>query len=161
MQLVHAHARCDRAQRVDEFAFDQVLEHFGLHRALAKRLRGHRDRSGIGADADIELGLHIDPQAVERDQRLTVPPDYRQHQRVHIDRHGLVENGQHQCAAVHDDLFAADAGPHEGDLLRRAPVQARYRECDDEENGKAASAPDYDFRQVFHWFSSVMNCGSW
>jgi hypothetical protein len=72
-----------------------------------------------------------------------------------------VEDGQHQGAAIHDDLFAADAGPNEGDLLRRAPVQARYRECDDEENGKTASAPNYDFRQGFHWFSSVMNCESW
>jgi len=72
-----------------------------------------------------------------------------------------VEDGQHQGAAIHDDLFAADAGPHEGDFLRRTAVQARDRERDDEENGKAASALDYDFRQVFHWFSSVMNCESW
>ena len=133
VQLVHGHARGDRAQRVDELALDQVLQHFGLHRALAQRLRGHGDGLAVGLHADVKLRLHVDAQPVERDQRFPIPTHHAQHQRVHVDGHGLVEDREHQRAPVHHDLFAADAGPHECDFLRGAAIHLQQEDDDDED----------------------------
>ncbi len=153
VQLVHGHPRRDRTQRIDELAFDQVLEHLGLHRALAQRLRRHRDRSAIRAHADVELRLHIDPQPIKRDQRLAIAPHHRQHQRVHVDRHRLVKHREDQRAAVHHDLFAAKAGPHKGGLLGGAAIERRQEYDDRDKRDKRDADIDGDGDELFHGLS--------
>ena len=133
VQLVHRHTRRDGSQRIDELALDQLLQHFRLHRPLAERLCRGRQRLAIGANADVELGAHVDAQPVERDERIAIAPLDREPHRVHVDRHRLVQHRQHQRAAVHHHLFTAEAGADKGDLLRRALVESRHDDADHEQ----------------------------
>ncbi|PHJ92065.1 hypothetical protein VF08_36755 [Nostoc linckia z8] len=144
MELVHRHAGGDRAERVDELAFDQLLQRFRVHGAQAERLGGGRDRLGVGADADVELGLHVDAQAIERDQRVAMLALHREADGVHVDRHRLVQDRQHQRAAVHHHLLAAKAGADEGDFLSRSLVEPRNHDADRQQRGERHQRVDED-----------------
>jgi hypothetical protein len=43
---------------------------------------------------------------------------------VHVHRHGLMKDGQHQRAAVHYHPLAAQSGPDKADFFRGPLIQA-------------------------------------
>ena len=131
VQLLHGHLGGHRAQRVDELAFEQLLQRLGLGGALAQRLGGAGDRLGHGLDADIELGDHVDAHAVARDQRLVAAARDLEPERVHVDRDDVVHDRQHEGAAVHHHLLPAHAGAHEGALLAGAKIEPMEQQDDD------------------------------
>ncbi len=123
VHLLHRHLGGHGAQRVDELAFDQLLaappaawcagrsvwaaaaiaSSSGLRRARRTRLTTSTRIRSLG------------------DQRLVAAARDLQAQRVHVDRDDLVHDRQHEGAAVHHHLLAAEAGAHEG----RAPWSER------------------------------------
>ena len=124
--LVHflqRHLRRDRAHRRGELAFQQLAQPVRLHGALSQRLRGGGDQLTAGADAHEELADYIDANAVLGDQRhLLLAPHLDPHH-VHVDWRDLVQNRDHEGAAVHHHLLAEKSGAHERDFLGRTPVQ--------------------------------------
>ena len=123
VQLLHGHLGGHRAQRVDELALEQLLQRVGLGGALAERLGRAGDRLGHGLDAHVELGDDVDPHAVARDQRLVAAARDLEPERVHVDRDDVVDDRQHEGAAVHHHLLPAHAGAHEGALLAGAEIE--------------------------------------
>jgi hypothetical protein len=145
VELVHRHARRDRTQRVDELALDQILQRFGVHRAQAQRLRRHGNRARIGTHANVEFGLYVDAQPVERDQRVDILAFDRQPHGVHVHGHRFVEHRQHQRAAVHDHPLAAESGADKSYFFRRAPIKPRDDQSQDEQDGQPDTGVDRDF----------------
>ena len=131
MHLLHAHLGGDGAQRIDELALHQLAEGLGMHGALAQGLGGIGDGVGRRLDAEIELGDDIDPHPVLGDERPLAPALHLQAQRVHIDRDHLVDDRQHEGAAVHHHLLAAEAGAHEGHLLGGPAIEPVHQIDDD------------------------------
>jgi hypothetical protein len=131
MHLLHAHLGGDGAQRIDELALHQLAEGLGMHGALAQSLGGIGDGIGRRLDAEVELGDHIDPHPVLGDEGALAPALHLQAQRVHIDRDHLMDDGQHEGAAVHHHLLAAEAGTHEGHLLGGPAIEPVHQIDDD------------------------------
>ena len=123
VHLLHRHFGGDRAQRRDELAGEQRMQALGLERASAERRRGDRNRFARGPDADIEVGLDVDAHAVARDQRVALLAHDRHRQHVHVDGREIVNERQHEGAAVDDDALAEEAGAHERHFLRRAMIE--------------------------------------
>ena len=120
---------------VDEPALDEILELLGVHGAIAEGTGGSGHRIVFGLNADIELHGQLDTHAVLRDQGLLPRPDDFQPQGVHVHFGDVVQDRQHEGAASHDHLLAPEAGPYEGDVLRRAaiePVQQIGADRDDD-----------------------------
>ena len=152
VQLVHRHPGSHGAERIDEFALDQLLQMLGLHRTQAEGLGSRRDAFTIWADADIEFRLHVDPQPIERDQRVRVLALHGKAHGVEIDRHRLVENRQHHRAAVDHDLLTTEASADEADLLSRAAIEARDDQPKDDQRRKDDARID---GQVHEWHFSL------
>ena len=87
--------------------------------------------SGVAWTRTIELGDDIDPHAVLGDERPLAPALHLQAQRVHVDRDDLMDDGQHEGAAVHHHLLAAEAGAHEGRLLGGPAIEPVQQPDDD------------------------------
>ncbi|MGY4369625.1 hypothetical protein ACVW1A_005690 [Bradyrhizobium sp. LB1.3] len=89
------------------------MELFGLHGAAAER--GGRDGHGFAGrlDADIEIGLDVDAHAVTGDHGV-LPGAHDAHRlHVHVDRRVVVNERQHERAAVDHDALTEQAGPDE------------------------------------------------
>ena len=145
-QLLHRHRDGCRAQRIDELVFHELRELLRIHGAHAERLRGVGDAFLGRHDAHEECDDDIDAHAVLGEQRVFAEARHLQLQRVHVDENRLVEDGEHERAAVHDDLLAAETSAHEGTLLRRAAIQAREDEPDHQQRKEG----DADQYQVVH-----------
>ena len=141
VQLFHRHFGGAGAQRVDELAFDQLLQLLRFHRAQAQRLRRGRHRVGLRGHTHVELGDHVHAHAVLGDQRLVTAAAHLQPQRVHVHRNHVVHDRQHERAAVEHHLLPAQAGTHEGALLAAAqvqPMQQPYGNGHDDRNDDQA-----------------------
>ena len=136
MQLLHVPLGRHRSQRVHELPFQQRPQLLHVEGLRAKRLRGGGNGLGVGPDADKELGRDVDPHAIAGDQRLLVAARNVEQHGLHVDRGGVVQNRQNERAAVHDDLFAAEAGAHERHLLRCALVEPPKQEPRDPDDGE-------------------------
>ena len=79
--------------------------------------------SASALHAHVELARHVDAHAVLGDERALAAARHLEAQRVHVHRDDLVDDRQHERAAVHHHLLAAEAGAHERPLLGRAQVQ--------------------------------------
>ena len=123
LQLFEVHGGGDRAKPVDEFRFDQFAQFGGVIGAIAERLRGERDRRGIGFDAKVELGADVDAHAVLGDQRVRAAAGDFQPQRLQVHRGRGMENRKHDGAAVQNDFLSAEAGADIGFVTRRALVE--------------------------------------
>ncbi len=121
--------------------FDQLLQRVGLHRALAERLGGRGDGVDGRLDADVELGDDVDPHPVLGDERALAAARDLEPQRVHVDRDHLVDDRQHERAAVHHHLLSAEAGAHERPLLGRAQIQPVQEPDDDRDDDRDADEP--------------------
>jgi hypothetical protein len=135
VHLLHGHLGGHRAQRVDELALHELAQHLGLHGALPERLGGGGDGLRPGLHPDVELGGDVHTHAVLGDEGALAAPRHLQAQRVHVHGDHLVDDRQHQGAAVQHDLLAAEAGPHEGTLFRGAQVEPVEQPDDDRHQG--------------------------
>ncbi len=70
LQLFEVHGGGHRTQAVDEFGLDQFAQFAGIVGTAAQRLRGERDRRGVGFDAHVEFGADVDAHAILGDQRV-------------------------------------------------------------------------------------------
>ena len=136
LQLFEVHGGGHRTQAVDEFGLDQFAQFAGIVGAAAQRLRGQRDRRGIGFDAQIEFGADVDAHAVLGDQRVRAAAGDLEPQRLQIDRGGRVENRKHERAAVEDDFLAAEAGADIGFVTRRAAIEFGKQEADNKNDNE-------------------------
>ena len=125
LEFLEVHGGGDRTKPVDEFRLDQFAQFGGVVGAIAERLRGERDRGGVGLDAEIEFGADIDAHAILGDQRIRATAGDLQPQRLQVDRGRGMENRQHEGAAVQNDFLPAETGADIGLVTRRAPVESR------------------------------------
>ena len=135
VDLFHRHARSDSTHGVYEAALYKVAQFLGVHRPCAECARCGRDGGGGRHHSNEELHCHLDPHPVLGDQRLVVCASHLDAQRVHADLGDVVDDGQDQCPAPHDDAFSAQAGAHERQVLRRVPIQPMqevHHHCDDD-----------------------------
>ena len=134
VHLLHRHFGGDGAQRRDELARQQRVQFLGLQRAAAERGCGDGDRLAGRLHADVEIGLDVDAHAVAGDDGVLLGARDRHRQHVHVDRRVVVDERQHEGAAVDDDALAEEAGADERHLLGRTVVQP-VDDIDDDDNG--------------------------
>ena len=123
VHLLHGHFGGDRAHRGDEFAGEQRMQLFGFQGAPAERRGGDRDRFARRLHADIEIGLDVDAHAIAGDDGVLLRPNDRHRQHVHVDRREVVNERQHEGAAVDHHLLAEEAGAHERHFLGGAVIE--------------------------------------
>ena len=142
VHLHHGHFRGDRPQRGNELAGQQRIEFAHIHGAPAER--GGGDGNGFAGrrHADVKFGLDVDAHAVLGDQRILAVAHHLHPQHVHVHRRHFVNERKDEGAAVDDDFFAEQAGAHEGDFLRRAPVQPVDEIDDDRDDDDRDDQPD-------------------
>jgi hypothetical protein len=68
-------------------------------------------------------GVDVDAHAVARDERVLLRARDRHRQHVHVDGRVVVNERQHEGAAVDHHAFAEEAGTYERNFLRRAMVE--------------------------------------
>lgn len=110
VHLLHRHLGCDRADRGDEFAGEESVQLPGFHGAAAERGRGDRDRFPGRLHANIEVGFDVDAHAVAGDHGILPGADDAHRQHVHIHRRVVVDERQHERAAIDHHAFAEEAG---------------------------------------------------
>ncbi len=113
VHLLEGHLRGNGTNGRDEFAGEQGVELFGLHGTAAER--GSRDRHGFAGrlHADIEIGLDVDAHAVSGDHGILAGAHDAHRLHVHVDGRVVVDERQHERAAVDHDALAEQAGPDE------------------------------------------------
>ena len=133
VHLLHRHFRGDRAQRGNELAREQRMQSFRLERAPAERRRG--DRYGLSGrlHANIKVGFDVDAHPVARDDGVALLAHDLHRQHVHVDRGEVVDERQHEGAAVDHDPLSEKSGAHERHFLRR-PVIEPVHHIDDHHN---------------------------
>ena len=134
VHLHHAHLGGDRAQRRDELARQESVQSLLLHGAPAKRRGGQRHRIPRRRDANVEVRVDVDAHAVLGDERVVLGAGHAHLQHVHVDRRDVVDDRQHEGAAVDDDALAHQARADERDLLGRSPIEP-VDEVDDDRDG--------------------------
>ncbi|BAR60613.1 hypothetical protein ACVIWV_004381 [Bradyrhizobium diazoefficiens] len=113
VHLLQGHFGRDRPDCGNELAGQQRVEPFGLHGAAAEC--GGRDRDGLlcGLDPDVEVGFDVHAHAVAGDHGVLAGADDAHRQHVHVDRRVVVDERQHESAAVDHHALAEEAGPDE------------------------------------------------
>ena len=139
VHLLQRHLRADRTQRADELARQQLVQPDLLHGAPAQRRRRHRHRLAGGRDPHVELRHHVHAHPVLGDERVLLVAHHLELDHVHVDRGRLVDDRQHEGAAVDDHLLPAETRSHERDLLGGAPVEPvhevhHHRDHDDRDD---------------------------
>lgn len=142
VKLFHTHLGGDRAERVDELTFDQLLQRFGLHRALAERLRGVGDGVFCRLGANVELGRYVDAHAIAGDERLLIRTAHFEAQRVHVDPRDLVDDREDHLATVDDDFLTAESRPHERTFLRCLAIERGEHDADDQHRDDETDADE-------------------
>ena len=139
VHLLERHLRSHRAQGADELARQQFVQPDLLHRAPTDGRSGHRHRFPRGRDTHVELGHHVDPHPVLGDERVLLVAHHLELDHVHVDRGRLVDDRQHEGAAVDDHLLPPETRSHERDLLGGAAVEPvhevhHHRDHDDRDD---------------------------
>ena len=134
VHLLHGHLRGHRAERVDELALHQLLQELRLHGALTERLRRRRDRLRGRLHPHVELRGDVHAHAVLGDDRALAAPGDLEAERVHVHRDHLVDDRQHERAAVQHDALPTEAGAHERPLLRGAQIEPVEQPRDDRDD---------------------------
>ena len=147
VHLLHGHFGGDRTDGGDELAGEQGMQLLGLERAASERRGGDRDGLARGLHADIEVGLDVDAHAVAGDDGVLPRPRDAHRQHVHVDGRIVVDEGQHEGAAIDHDAFAEEAGADEGDLLRRAVIEPVDDVDDDDDHDDRDDQPEDQFDQ--------------
>ena len=117
VHLHHRHLGSDRAQRRDELAGQQRVQPLLLHGAPAQRGGGQRHRFPRRRHAHVEVGVDVDAHAVLGDERVVLGARHAHLQHVHVDRRDVVDDRQHEGAAVDHHPLAHETGADERHLL--------------------------------------------
>src|SRR5262245_25218307 len=143
VHLMHAHLGRDRAQRRHEFAGKQRMQALLLHGTAAERGGGGGDRFARRRDPHIELRLDIDAHAVPRDQRVLILAHDLHLQHVHVNRCDVVDDRQHECAAVDHHLFAEQTGADKRHFLRGPAIEPVHEVHGDRDDNDRDDQPEY------------------
>ena len=142
VHLLHRHLGGDRTQRRDEPAGKQRVQLIGLERAPPERGGRDRYRLALRAHAQIELGIDIDAHPVAGDERLVVGAGHRHPQDVHVDRRDIMDDRQHEGAAIDHHLFPKETGADERHLLRGAAIEPVHQIDDDRDDDHRHDEPE-------------------
>ena len=123
VHLLHGHFRGDRTHRGNELAGQQRMQLLGFQRSPAKGRRGDRDRLACLLHADVKIGFDVNAHAIAGDDGVLLRPNDRHRQHVHVDGRELVNEGQHEGAAIDHDPLAEEAGAHERHFLGGAVIE--------------------------------------
>ncbi|MEY9467574.1 hypothetical protein ABH973_007987 [Bradyrhizobium ottawaense] len=82
---------------------------------------GHRFAGRL--DADVEIGLDVDAHAVAGDDGVLPGAHDAHRQHVHVDRRVIVDERQHERAAIDHHALAEETGPDERCLLGGAVIE--------------------------------------
>ena len=113
-----------------------------VHGAPAERGGGDGHRLRRRRHPHIELRLDVDAHAVLGDERVVAIAHHLHAQHVHVDRRDLVNEREHEGAAVDHHFFAEQAGAHEGELLRGTAVEPVHEIDDDRDDDDRDDQPD-------------------
>ena len=144
VHLHHGHLGGDRAQRRDELAGQQRVQPLLLHGAPAQRRGGQRDRVPRRRDAHVEVGVDVDAHAVLGDERIVLGAGHAHLQHVHVDRRDVVDDRQHEGAAVDHHPLAHETGADERHLLGGSPVEPVDKVDDDRDRDDRHDQPQDD-----------------
>jgi len=150
LQLLDGHGSGGCAQRIDELVFHQLLEFIGAHRAGAQRLCGNADRLGRLLHAHEESGRHVHPHPVFGDQAFALAALHFELERVHVDQHALMEDGQHDGATIHDHLLAPQARAHKGRFFGGSLVQPGKDDADGQQAQQGNACNQQEVEHVAH-----------
>jgi hypothetical protein len=117
VHLLHGHFGSDRPDRGDELAREQGMQLLGFERAPPERGGGDCDRLARRLHADVKIGLDVDTHAVAGNDRVVLGPHDAHRQHVHVDGRVVVDERQHEGAAIDHDTFAEQTGSHKGHFL--------------------------------------------
>ena len=131
MHLFHGHFGGDRPDGRDELA--------------GERGGGDRDRLAGWLHADVKIGLDVDTHAVAGDHGVVLGPHDPHRQHVHVDRRVVVDERQHEGAAIDHDTFAEQTGSHKGYFLRRTMIQPVHDVDDDGDHDDRYDQPENQF----------------
>ncbi len=141
VHFLHRHLGGDGAQRRDELAGEQRIQFAHLQRAATERGGGDRDSRPIRLHPHVEFGVDVDAHPVPRDQRILAGAGHREPEHVHIHRRHVMDEGQHEGAAVDHHLLAHQARAHEGDFLRGSPIEPVHEIDDDRDHDHRHDEP--------------------
>ena len=145
VHLFHGHFGGHRTYGRDELAGEQGVQLLGFERAPSERRGGDRDRLAGRLHADVKVGLDVDTHAVAGDHRVMLGPNDAHRQHVHVDGRVVVNERQHEGAAVDHDAFAEQTGSHKGHFLRRTVVQPVHDVDDDGDHDDRNDQPEDQF----------------
>ena len=100
-----------------------------------------RDGFGGRLHPHIEFRLDVDAHAVLGDQRVGLLAHDLHLQHVHVDRRVVVDERQHEGAAVDHHPLAEQAGAHEGHLLRGPVIEPVHQIDDDRDDDDRDDQP--------------------
>ena len=129
------------------------MQLFRLQRAAAQRRGGDRDGFACRLHLDVEVGLDVDAHAVARDDRIVLGAHHRHRQHVHVDGRVIVNERQHEGAAVDHHAFAEEAGSDERHFLRRAMVEPVHDIDDHDDHDDRDDQPEdqFAYQHPRHW----------
>ena len=116
MQGVHGHFCRHCAQTVDQLAFDQFTQLVDKECPVAERLSGPCDTVFGCVDRDVEFDTYVDAHAITGNQACFSGTRHFKTQGLHVDRADFVQQGDDNCAGVHNDAAPAAACFYEADF---------------------------------------------
>ena len=123
MHLLHSHFRSDGTDGGDKLARQQGVQLRGLESTTSERRGRYRNGFAYRLHTNIEVGLDVDAHAVAGDDGVLLGTHYPHRQHIHVDGRVVVNEGQHEGAAIDHDALAEEAGTYERDFLRRTVVE--------------------------------------
>ena len=145
VHLLHGHFGGHRTDGGDELAGEQGVQLLGFERAPSERRGGDGDRLAGRLHADVKIGLDVDPHAVAGDDSVMFGPHDAHRQHVHVDGRKVVNERQHEGAAIDHDTFAEQTGAHKGHFLRRTVVEPVHDVDDDGDHDDRDDQPENQF----------------
>ena len=145
VHLLHGHFGGHRPDRGDELAGEQGVQLLGFERASSKRRGRNRDRLAGRLHADVKIGLDVDPHAVAGNHRVMLGAHDSHRQHVHVDGRVVVDERQHEGAAVDHDAFAEQTGSHKGHFLGRTVIEPVHDVDDDGDHDDRNDQPEDQF----------------
>ena len=141
VHFLHRHLGRDGAQRGDELAGEERVQPLRLHGAAAERRGSDRDRFLARAYPHVEFGLDVDAHAVLGDQRVRLLAHDLHLQHVHVHGRVVVDERQHEGAAVDHHPLAEQTRAHEGHLLRGPVIEPVHQVDDDRDDDDRDDQP--------------------
>ena len=117
VHLLHGHFGGDGAHRGNELAGEQRMQPFGFQRSPTESRCGDRDRFARRLHADVKIGFDVDAHAIPGDDGVLLRPCDRHRQHIHVDRREVMDERQHEGAAVDHHLFAEEARAYKRHFL--------------------------------------------